>query len=58
MQADHEDKPYRSRKGPERRLAFEIALGIWLGGCALLATSSVAWWLILNAMVRGLRFGG
>lgn len=30
----------------ERRLAFEIALGIWLGGIALAITAAAAWALL------------
>lgn len=47
---DDEDVGYRAaRKPKERRLAYEIALGIFLGGCALMVTAQIA--MILEAQV-------
>lgn len=41
----------------ERRLAFEIALGIWLGGVAVAATSAVGWYLITTLSSVSIQFG-
>ncbi|WP_198345413.1 hypothetical protein [Pseudomonas aeruginosa] len=45
------------RRATERRLAYEIALGIWLGGMALGLTSFVLWFFALSAMVGALKLG-
>lgn len=47
-----DDEIVVSRRQPERRLAYEIALGIWLGGVALAATS-IAFWVILIGSISG-----
>jgi fatty acid desaturase len=41
----------------ERRLAYEIAFGIWLGGIALAATSTVFWLLLGTLMMSNIKFG-
>ena len=41
----------------ERRLAYEIALGIWLGGIALAATAAVFWSIAAPLLVGAIRFG-
>ncbi len=40
----------------EKRLAFEIALGIWLGGIALAVTSAAVWMLINWLTISGINF--
>jgi len=40
----------------EKRLAFEIALGIWLGGIALAVTSAAVWMLISWLTLSGINF--
>ncbi|RRW38163.1 hypothetical protein EGJ52_25280 [Pseudomonas luteola] len=60
MRADRDDDDFplpRKASRPERRLAWEIALGIWVGGMALIATSWVIWFFLLQAITRGLRIG-
>lgn len=41
----------------ERRLAYEIAMGIWLGGIALAATAAVFWSIAVALLVGTIRFG-
>ncbi|MCT7418379.1 hypothetical protein [Pseudomonas aeruginosa] len=56
MRAERDDfRPVR--RTAERRLAYEIALGIWLGGMALGLTSFALWFFALSAMVGALKFG-
>jgi len=40
----------RTRRTPERRMAYEIALGIWIGGVAL----GITWGLVALLLARGL----
>ena len=48
---DDDDIPYgRVRHTPERRLAYEIALGIWMGGMAL----GLTWGLVVMLFAKGL----
>ncbi len=56
MRAERDDFP-PVRRTAERRLAYEIALGIWLGGMALGLTSFALWFFALSAMVGALKFG-
>ncbi len=56
MRAERDD-PRPIRRTAERRLAYEIALGIWLGGMALGLTSFTLWFFALSAMVGALKFG-
>ena len=59
MRAERDDDAY-NRPGARRkepRLAYEIALGIWLGGVALAATSAVFWALVFGAISSSIRFG-
>lgn len=41
----------------KQKTAYEIALGIWLGGMALGLTSFALWFFALSAMVGALKFG-
>lgn len=54
MRAERDEDDYAPVRysKPERRLAYEIALGIWLGGIALGATSLV-FWIGVMAMIAG-----
>lgn len=56
MRAERDEFP-PVRRTAERRLAYEIALGIWLGGMALGLTSFALWFFALSAMVGALKFG-
>lgn len=48
---DDDDISYgRVRRAPERRLAYEIALGIWIGGMAL----GLTWGLMAILFAKGL----
>ncbi len=57
MRAERDDDFPPVRRATERRLAYEIALGIWLGGMALGLTSFVLWFVALSAMVGALKLG-
>ncbi|ERF03762.1 hypothetical protein PA13_1029710 [Pseudomonas aeruginosa HB13] len=57
MRAERDDDFPPVRRATERRLAYEIALGIWLGGMALGLTSFVLWFFALSAMVGALKLG-
>ncbi|CAD5379427.1 conserved hypothetical protein [Pseudomonas sp. OF001] len=55
---DYDDYPRRApAPRRERRLAWEIALGIWLGGMALAVTSGLGWLLVGALAITTLRFG-
>lgn len=41
----------------ERRMAYEIAYGIWLGGIALAATSAIFWLLFFVVITGRIRLG-
>lgn len=60
MRAERDDdeffqRPVKSR--PERRLAWEIALGVWLGGVALSVTGWLGWYLWLRVALSNLQLG-
>ena len=48
---DFSNKP---KKTSEKRLAYEIALGIWLGGMALTATSGIIGYVMFSLAVGAL----
>lgn len=51
MHAERDDEVLRPiRKTREKRLAYEIALGIWIGGIAL----GLTWGVVALLMARGL----
>ncbi len=51
MHAERDDEGLRPiRKAREKRLAYEIALGIWIGGIAL----GLTWGVVALLMARGL----
>lgn len=53
MKAERDDDDIRYgrvRHAPERRLAYEIALGIWIGGMAL----GLTWAVIALLFAKGL----
>lgn len=56
---DYDD--YRPSAAPaprrERRLVFEIALGVWLGGVALAVTSGIGWYLYTTLSSVTIQFG-
>ncbi len=55
---DYDDYPTRApAPRRERRLAWEIALGIWLGGMALAATSGLGWLLVGLFAMTTIKFG-
>lgn len=55
---DYDDyRPRTMAPRRERRLAYEIALGIWLGGMALTVTSALGWLLVGAFAVGTLKFG-
>jgi len=58
---DYDDYPPRAATAAaprrERRLAWEIALGIWLGGMALGTTSAIGWFLIGLFATTTIKFG-
>lgn len=55
---DYDDYPPRmAAQRRERRLAWEIALGIWLGGMALAATSALGWYLVGTLALTTIKFG-
>lgn len=55
---DYDDYPPRlAMPRRERRLAWEIALGIWLGGMALSATSALGWYLFGLFAMGTIKFG-
>ena len=55
---DYDDYPTRvAAPRRERRLAYEIALGIWLGGTALAVTSGLGWFLIGLFATSTIQFG-
>lgn len=48
---------YTPRRRVERRLAWEIALGIWVGGVALTLTGCGVWYLLARGVWAGLTLG-
>ncbi|SDS19640.1 hypothetical protein [Pseudomonas oryzae] len=55
---DYDDyRPRAAAPRRERRLAYEIALGIWLGGMALAVTSAVGWYLVGAVAIGTIKFG-
>lgn len=55
---DYDDYPSRvAAPRRERRLAWEIALGIWLGGMALAVTSGLGWLLFGFFAMTTIKFG-
>ena len=55
---DYDDyRPKTTAPRRERRLAYEIALGIWLGGMAMSVTSAVGWYLITTLSSVSIQFG-
>lgn len=51
MHAERDDDGFRPvRKTKEKRLAYEIALGIWIGGIAL----GLTWGVVALLMAQGL----
>lgn len=51
MHAERDDEEFRPvRKTRERHLAYQIALGIWIGGIAL----GLTWGVVALLMARGL----
>lgn len=56
---DYDDYPPRVVAAPrrERRLAWEIALGIWLGGMALALTCGLGWFLFGIFAATTIQFG-
>ena len=60
MRATRDEDDYPPRMAAprrERRLAWEIALGIWLGGMALAVTSGLGWLLFGIFAMSTIRFG-
>lgn len=57
IRAERESRPNASTatNKKEQRLAYEIALGIWLGGVALLMTSAVIGSLIMLIAAQSLK---
>lgn len=49
--------PITHRNRTERRLAWEIALGIWVGGTALAFTGALVWYVALRGLLGGLQLG-
>lgn len=59
---DYDDFPPRATAATiaprrERRLAWEIALGIWLGGMALAVTCGLGWFLYGIFAATTIQFG-
>lgn len=55
---DYNDYPPRvAAPRRERRLAWEIALGIWLGGMALAITCGLGWFLYGIFAATTIQFG-
>ncbi len=53
---EYDTRPQRTKRGkPERRLAYEIALGIILGGVGLWLLNAGALWLMAKFMLQGLQ---
>ncbi len=53
---EYDTRPQRTPRGkPERRLAYEIALGIILGGVGLWLLNAGALWLMAKFMLQGLQ---
>lgn len=53
---EYDTRPQRTSRGkPERRLAYEIALGIILGGVGLWLLNAGALWLMAKFMLQGLQ---
>lgn len=62
MRAERDEDDLRPRRTPrspqhkaERRLAYEIALGIILGGAGLWLLNAAALWLTAKLMLQGLQ---
>ncbi len=53
---EYDTRQQRAPRGkPERRLAYEIALGIILGGVGLWLLNAGALWLMAKFMLQGLQ---
>ena len=53
---EYDTRPQRTQRGkPERRLAYEIALGIILGGVGLWLLNAGALWLMAKFMLQNLQ---
>ena len=53
---EYDTRPQRAPRGkPERRLAYEIALGIILGGVGLWLLNAGALWLMAKFMLQNLQ---
>lgn len=55
IRAERESRPSTGTNKKEPRLAYEIAIGIWLGGVALIMTTAVIGSLIVLIAAQSIK---